>query len=81
LLAKTTLPPAATTGLPRPGRRRQGPSCLALGLTACAQGHRTLLTTAAGLSATFGKALAENRPDGRLKLLTQPHLVIIDEVG
>lgn len=54
---------------------------VALGLTACALGLRTMFTTAAGLIATLGKALYENRLDERLKLLTQPKLLIIDEIG
>ena len=54
---------------------------VALGLTACAHGVRTLFTTAAGLIATLGKALAENRLDERLKALAQPALLIIDEIG
>jgi DNA replication protein DnaC len=40
-----------------------------------------LFTTAMGLLATLGKALAENRLDEKLKLLTQPPLLIIDEIG
>ena len=54
---------------------------VALGLTACAQGIRTLFTTATGLLATLGKAFSENRLEERLKLLTQPPLLIIDEIG
>jgi DNA replication protein DnaC len=54
---------------------------VALGLTACALGQRTMFTTAAGLIATLGKALFENRLEERLKLLTQPKLLIIDEIG
>jgi DNA replication protein DnaC len=54
---------------------------VALGITACAQGHRVLFTTAMGLLATLGKALADNRLEDRLKLLTQPQLLIIDEIG
>ena len=54
---------------------------VALGLAACAQGVRTLFTTATGLIATLGKAFGENRLDERLKLLTQPQLLIIDEIG
>jgi DNA replication protein DnaC len=42
---------------------------------------RTLFTTAAGLIATLGKALAENRLDERLKLSGQPQLLVIDEIG
>jgi DNA replication protein DnaC len=54
---------------------------VALGLKACAQGIRTLFTTATGLIATLGKAFGENRLEERLKLLTQPQLLIIDEIG
>jgi DNA replication protein DnaC len=54
---------------------------VALGLKACELGHRTLFTTAAGLIATLGKALAENRLDEKLKLLAQPPVLIIDEIG
>ena len=54
---------------------------VALGLKACERGLRTMFTTAAGLIATLGKALFENRLEERLKLLTQPKLLIIDEIG
>jgi len=54
---------------------------VALGMTACEQGRRVLFTTAMGLIASLGKALAENRLDEKLKLLTHPHLLIIDEIG
>ena len=54
---------------------------VALGMKACEQGRRVLFTTAMALLATLGKALAENRLEERLKLLTQPHLLIIDEIG
>lgn len=54
---------------------------MALGITACEQGHRVLFTTAMGLLATLGKALTENRLAERLKLLAQPQLLIIDEIG
>lgn len=52
-----------------------------LGMKACEQGRRVLFTTAMGLIAGLGKALAENRLEDKLKLLTQPHLLIIDEIG
>src|SRR5688572_7709626 len=45
---------------------------VALGLKACEHGVRVLFTTAAGLIATLGKALAEGRLDERLKVLAQP---------
>jgi len=54
---------------------------VALGLKACEQGVRTLFTTAAGLITTLGKAVADNRLDERLKLLGQPQLLVIDEIG
>ncbi|HSF59792.1 MAG TPA: IS21-like element helper ATPase IstB [Candidatus Binatia bacterium] len=54
---------------------------VALGLKACEQGLRTLFTTAVGLLATLGKAHAENRLEEKLKLLSQPQLLIIDEIG
>jgi DNA replication protein DnaC len=54
---------------------------VALGLTACAQGIRTLFTTATGLIAMLGKAFSENRLDEKLKALSQPPLLIIDEIG
>jgi len=54
---------------------------VALGLKACEHGERGLFTTAAGLIATLGKALAEGRLDERLKVLAQPQLLIIDEIG
>ena len=54
---------------------------VALGMSACALGLRTMFTTAAGLITTLGKALYENRLEERLKVLTQPKLLIIDEIG
>ena len=54
---------------------------VALGLQACAHGVRVLFATATGLIATLGKAFAEGRLDERLKLLVQPQLLIIDEIG
>lgn len=54
---------------------------VALGMKACEQGRRVLFTTAMGLIASLGKALAENRLEDKLKLLTQPHLLLIDEIG
>ena len=54
---------------------------VALGIKACEQGSRVLFTTAMALLATLGKALAEHRLEERLKLLVQPHLLIIDEIG
>ena len=54
---------------------------VALGFKACGLGYRTLFTTAAGLIATLGKALAENRLDDKLKVLAQPQVLIIDEIN
>ncbi len=54
---------------------------VALGMEACRLGLRVTFTTAAALITTLGKALYENRLDERLKLLTQPKLLIIDEIG
>jgi len=54
---------------------------VALGMKACEQGVRTLFTSATGLIATLGKAFAEGRLDEKLKLLAQPPLLVIDELG
>jgi DNA replication protein DnaC len=54
---------------------------VALGMKACEQGVRTLFVTATALITTLGKALAEGRLEERIKLLTQPQLLIIDEIG
>jgi hypothetical protein len=42
---------------------------------------RTLFVTATALITTLGKALAESKLEERLKLLSQPQLLIIDEIG
>jgi len=54
---------------------------VALGMKACEQGARTLFVTATALITTLGKALAEGKLEDRLKILTQPQLLIIDEIG
>ena len=54
---------------------------IALGMKACEQGVRTLFVTATALIATLGKALAEGRLEERLKILTLPQLLLIDEIG
>src|SRR5216683_2575912 len=54
---------------------------VALGMKACEQGVRTLFSSATALIAMLGKALAEGRLDERLKVLSQPQLLIIDEIG
>jgi DNA replication protein DnaC len=52
-----------------------------LGLKACALGYRTAFTTAAGLITTLTRAHTEGRLEERQKLLVQPKLLIIDEIG
>jgi DNA replication protein DnaC len=52
-----------------------------LGLKACALGYRTVFTTAAGLIATLMRAHSEGRLEEKLKLLVQPKLLIVDEIG
>jgi DNA replication protein DnaC len=54
---------------------------VALGIKACEQGVRTLFISATALITTLGRALAEGRLEERLKLLTQPQLLIVDEIG
>ena len=53
----------------------------ARGLEACRLGLRVTFTTATALITTLGKALYENRLEDRLTILTQPKLLIIDEIG
>ena len=53
---------------------------VALGMKACEQGVRTLFVTATALIITLGKALAEGKLEERIKILTQPQLLIIDEI-
>jgi DNA replication protein DnaC len=52
-----------------------------LGLRACALGYRTAFTTASGLITGMVRAHQENRLEEKLKLLVQPKLLIIDEIG
>lgn len=54
---------------------------VAIGSAACAAGHRTLFLTAAGLITQLTKAQSENRLEEKLKLLVQPKLLILDEIG
>lgn len=54
---------------------------VALGLEACALGYRTAFTTAAGLTTSLVRAHQEGRLEEKLKLLVQPRLLIIDEIG
>jgi len=52
-----------------------------LGMKACALGYRTAFTTAAGLIATLMRAHTEGRLEDKLKLLVQPKLLVVDEIG
>lgn len=52
-----------------------------LGLKACASGYRTAFTTAAALIAALTKAQNEGRLEEKLRLLVQPKLLIVDEIG
>jgi DNA replication protein DnaC len=54
---------------------------VALGMQAAEAGYRVLRTTATDVVTTLAKALAEHRFEERLKLLCQPKLLIIDEIG
>ena len=54
---------------------------VALGIKACEQGVRTLFISATTLITTLGRAFAEGRLEERLKILTQPQLLIVDEIG
>ena len=57
------------------------PLSVALGLEACRLGLRVAFTTGTALITNLGKALYENRLEERLKILTQPKLLVIDEIG
>ena len=54
---------------------------VALGVKACEQGVRTLFISATALITTLGRAFVEGRLEERLKVLTQPQLLIVDEIG
>jgi DNA replication protein DnaC len=54
---------------------------VALGLKAVEAGYRVLFATATELVTTLAKAWAEHRVEEHLKLLCQPKLLIIDEIG
>lgn len=60
-----------------------GKTHLAVGLAlkACSLGYRTLFLTGSTLVSALSKAQAENRLEEKLKLLGQPKLLIIDEIG
>lgn len=79
LLPKNRFSAASVSCATRRRQRLSWPS--RSGLKACEQGLRVLFTTAAGLIALLGKAFAEGRIDERLKLLAQPQLLKIDEIG
>src|SRR4029453_12074730 len=52
-----------------------------LGLKACGFGYRTMFVTAAGLIGNLVRAHGEGRLEEKLKLLVQPKLLIVDEIG
>jgi DNA replication protein DnaC len=52
-----------------------------LGLKACEAGRRVLFTTADDLVSSLSRAFQENRLEERLKVYTNPSLLIIDEIG
>lgn len=54
---------------------------VALGVKACSAGYRTLFVPASVLITTLSKAQNENRLEEKLKALTQPKLLILDEIG
>jgi DNA replication protein DnaC len=54
---------------------------IALGVRTADLGHRVYFTTAVDLAARLTKAVDSNRLHRQLKTLTQPKLLIIDEVG
>jgi DNA replication protein DnaC len=54
---------------------------IAIGLAACAAGHRVLFTTAAELCMTLIAAKREERLKQRLASYERYHLVLIDEMG
>ncbi len=80
-------PPAASSRMRTmcccSGIRASGKTHLAvaLGLRACALGFRTTFVTALGLIASLTRAHTENRLEEKLKLMVQPKLLIIDEIG
>jgi DNA replication protein DnaC len=54
---------------------------VAVGMKAVAAGYRVLFTTTTDLITALAKVWAEHRVEERLKLLCQPKLLIIDEIG
>ena len=53
---------------------------VALGVKACGAGYRTLFISAASLLTMLTKAQNENRLEEKLKALTQPKLLVLDEI-
>ena len=54
---------------------------VALGIEAVKQGYRTLFVSTQGLLASLAKAHSENKLEEKLRLFSQPKLLIIDEIG
>lgn len=54
---------------------------VALGIKAIHLGHRVLFMSATALIATLARAYQDNRLEEKLKLFSQPHLLIVDELG
>lgn len=54
---------------------------IALGVITAELGHRLYFTTAMELARKLGAAYAQNRLGHAIKMLTQPRLLIIDEIG
>lgn len=54
---------------------------VALGIEAIRRGYRTLFVSTQGLLASLAKAQSENKLEERLRVLSQPKLLIIDEIG
>ncbi len=54
---------------------------VALGIEAIKQGYRTAFMSTQGLLASLAKAHSENKLEERIRVLCQPKLLIIDEIG
>lgn len=54
---------------------------ISLGVMTAQMGHRVYFTTAVDLARKLGQAMEQNRLHRQLNALTQPKLLIIDEVG
>lgn len=54
---------------------------VSIGLKACALGYRTMFQSASSLLSSLMRAHSENRLEEKLRLLVQPKLLIIDEIG